>query len=179
MSETSTFASLRARLTTIASVFTLLALALGFVVYSAVCPCERTPGGFLFGERVNELISDWGFANDVPLCQLQIRAGIRPHSINLNCMATPGGEMYLSCSQCETKYWAARVDEDEPAVMRLNGMTYPVILNRVTEPNRMDSAWRARVAKLQSFGGAPPNPRPDPNAQRPGHWWTFHVESRS
>ena len=71
---------------------------IGFLVFSAVCPCERTPGGFLFGESHNDPVSDWSFANQVPLCQLQIYAGIRPHSINLNCMTTPEGEMYLSCS---------------------------------------------------------------------------------
>lgn len=151
----------------------------GFLIFSAVCPCERTPGGFLFGEAADGPVSDWSFANDVPLCQLQIYAGIRPHSINLNCMATPQGELFLSCSVCDTKYWAARVEADEPGVMRLNGITYPIVLNRVQEPARMDQAWLARITKLQSFGGGPNNPRPDPNAQRPDHWWTFHVQSRS
>ncbi len=23
----------------------------GFLIYSAMCPCERTPGGFLFGDQ--------------------------------------------------------------------------------------------------------------------------------
>ena len=56
----------------------------GFILYSSICPCDRTPGGFLFGERVEAPVSDWSFANEVPLCQIQIWAGIRPHSINLN-----------------------------------------------------------------------------------------------
>ena len=158
----------------------LLSVAVvGFMIFSAVCPCERTPGGFLFGEAADGPVSDWSFANEVPLCQLQIYAGIRPHSINLNCMSTPAGELFLSCSVCDTKYWAARVEEDEPGVMRLNGVTYPIILNREQDPTRMDQAWLARITKLQSFGGGPNNPTPDPNAERPDHWWTFHVQSRS
>ena len=151
----------------------------GFLIFSAVCPCERTPGGFLFGEAADGPVNDWSFANDVPLCQLQIYAGIRPHSINLNCMSTPQGELFLSCSVCDTKYWAARVEENEVGVMRLNGVTYPIVLNREQDPARMDPAWMARIAKLQSFAGGPNNPRPDANAPRPDHWWTFHVQSRS
>jgi hypothetical protein len=150
----------------------------GFIIYSATCPCERTPGGFLFGNSHDEPVADWSFANQVPLCQLQIYAGIRPHSINLNCMATPEGEMYLSCSVCDTKYWAAKVEADEVGVMRLDGVTYPVFVNRITDDAQMDRAWSARVAKLQSFGG-PGNPAPDPNAQRPDRWWTFQITTRS
>lgn len=151
----------------------------GFLVYSSVCPCERTPGGFLFGESVDDPVQDWRFANDVPLCQLQIYDGIRPHSINLNCMSTPSGELYLSCSVCTQKYWAGKVEANERAVMRLEGMTYPVTLNRVQEAREMDRAWRARVDKLQVHGGGPYNPIPEPDAVRPDHWWTFRVESRS
>jgi hypothetical protein len=149
----------------------------GFMIYSSICPCERTPGGFLFGERAPAPVTDWNFANAVPLCQLQIYAGIRPHSINLNCMATPEGELFLSCSTCEQKYWASNVGENEVGVMRLNGIVYPVTISRVTDPARLDAAWQARVTKLQTFGGAPVNPTPDPDATRPNHWWSFHVQS--
>lgn len=155
----------------------LVVTAIGFTVYSAVCPCERTPGGFLFGQEAEGPVSDWTFANDVALCQLQIYDGIRPHSINLNCMSTPEGDLYLSCSACTGKYWASKVGLNEPGVMRLDGVVYPIVLNREIDPIKMDSAWNSRIAKLQTFGGAPVNPVPDPNANRPDHWWTFHVES--
>lgn len=150
----------------------------GFLIYSSVCPCDRTPGGFLFGESPENPVADWSFVNNVPLCQLQIYDGIRPHSINLNCMATESGEMFLSCSVCERKYWASKVEDDERAVMRLDGVVYPVTLNRIQDAATMDRAWRARVAKLQTHGGGPFNPTPDPNAQRPDHWWTYHVTWR-
>lgn len=156
----------------------LLTAIAGFLIYSSVCPCDRTPGGFLFGDRAEGPVQDWNFANEVPLCQLQIYAGIRPHSVNLNCMSTPEGELYLSCSVCTRKYWAGKVDTNERGVIRLNGTVYPVVLNRVTDPGEMDRAWRARVEKLQVHGGGPYNPVPEPDASRPEHWWTFHVESR-
>lgn len=156
----------------------LLAAVIGFLIYSAICPCERTPGGFLLGERADEPVNDWSFVNQVPLCQLQVYAGIRPHSVNLNCMSTPQGEMYLSCSVCDSKYWASKVGENETANMKLDGIVYPVRLNRVTDPATLDRAWQARVSKLQIHGG-PGNPAPPPDAQRGDRWWTFRVESRS
>ena len=157
----------------------LLAMVIvGFLIFSSVCPCERTPGGFLFGKTADSPVADWNFVNEVPLCQLQIYAGIRPHSINLNCMSTPEGEMFLSCSVCDTKYWAARVDGDEPGVMRLNGKVYPVKLNRVLDPDILDRAWLARITKLQNLDADSTNLPPDQVAQRPERWWTFQVESR-
>ena len=155
----------------------VILLALGFTLYSAICPCERTPGGFLFGTLSTEPVNDWNFANSEPLCQLQIYAGIRPHSINLNCMSTPQGELFLSCSVCTQKYWAKQVQTNEPARLRLDGVVYPVILNRETDPARMDTAWSSRVIKLQTFGGGAINPTPEATAPRPEHWWTFHVAS--
>jgi len=154
----------------------LVAAAIGFLIYSSICPCERTPGGFLMGDRVGEPVTDWSFVNDIPLCQVQIYAGIRPHSVNLNCMATPAGEMYLSCSVCDQKYWASKVGGDETGVMRLNGTVYPVTVTRVTDSASLDRAWRARVTKLQ-IHGAPGNPAPPPDAQRGDRWWSFRVVS--
>ena len=119
-------------------------------------------------------------ANQEDLCQLQIWAGIRPHSINLNCMVTPDGALFLSCSVCASKYWAARVEDDEPAVLRLGERVYPVTLNRETDPATMDRAFHARVLKLQYTDLATMvTPRPPLDEQRPGHWWTFRVTSRS
>lgn len=145
-----------------------------FIIYSSICPCERTPGGYLFGDVVDEPVSDWSFANQVPLCQVQIWAGIRPHSINLNCMATPEGKLYLSCSYCDTKYWAGKVGVDEPGRLRLNGKIYPVLFNRVMDPGELDQAWAARVTKLQIHAG-PLNPAPAPDAPRAERWWSFNL----
>ena len=154
---------------------------LGFIVFSVVCPCAVTLGGVLFGDVVKEPISDWNntTANQENLCQLQIWAGIRPHSINLNCMATPDGELFLSCSVCDRKYWAARVGRDEEAVLRLGSLLYPVYINREQDPETMDRAFRARVAKLQHTDiDTMVTPRPPLDQERFDHWWTFRVSSR-
>ena len=160
----------------------LLLLSIGFMVFSSICPCATSPGGFLYGERVDAAVADWNLttANQENLCQLQIWAGVRPHSINLNCMATAEGDLFLSCSVCDRKYWAARVGPDEAAFLRLGELVYPVTLNRETDPETMDRAFRARVLKLQHTDlETMVTPRPPPDQERFDGWWTFQVTSRT
>lgn len=154
---------------------TVLLIA-GFILYSSICPCERTPGGFLFGERVQAPVSDWAVANEEPLCQIQIWAGIRPHSINLNCMAVDDGKLYLSCSSCETKYWSNVVGMHDTGKLRLGQKVYPVQFDRVTDSQELDRAWMARESKLQAQTSAS-NSAPSPSVPRPEDWWSFNVTS--
>jgi hypothetical protein len=161
-----------------ALVILVIVAAGGVAVWTATCPCDRTPGFVLLGDVQEKPVTDWGFANDVHLCQIQIYAGWRPHAVNLNCMATPEGELFLSCSTCDRKYWAAQVGANEPARLRLNGAIYPVVLNRVSDPTVLDRAWAARVKKLQVHGEGPVNPAPSPDAKRPDGWWSFQVRSQ-
>jgi hypothetical protein len=163
-----------------AAFFVILAAA-GFLVYSSICPCETTPGGLLLGERVDTPVTNWNTttANQENLCQLQIWDGLRPHSINLNCMATPEGELFLSCSVCDRKYWASKVEANEKAVLRLGNLLYPVTLNREIDTQTMDRAFRARVLKLQHTDiETMVTPRPPLDQQRFDHWWTFRVTYR-
>lgn len=145
------------------------------------CPCGGVPGFVLFGEEHPEPVKDWSFANDVTLCQIQITAGWLPHSVNLNCMATPDGNLFLSCSVGTQKYWCQRVGTDHPARLRLNGTVYPVVLNRVMDATTLDVVWTARVKKLQNpevQAQQPPGSRTPPlDAKRPDTWWSFQVRS--
>jgi len=127
-----------------------------------------------------EPVTDWTFANEVPLCQIQISIAMRPHSVNLNCMGSPDGDLFLSCSFGVGKYWCPRVGADEPARLRLDGTVYRVVLNRVTDTATLDKAWSARIRKLQrpEVQAVQPGGRgPPPDAQRPDSWWTFQVRS--
>ena len=149
----------------------------GFLFWFVACPCDRVPGGILLGAEAEAHVGDWSFANDVTLCQIQIRAGFLPHSINLNCMSTSAGDLYLSCSQCSTKRWSNAVLENGTARLRLDDTVYPVTLTRVLDPGELDRAWGARVTKLNTLT-APANPAPSPGTPRPDHWWSFRVVSR-
>jgi hypothetical protein len=156
-------------ITTLLLVLAALVVA-GFLTWFLYCPCERTSGGYLLGEEASEPVSDWSFANDmatVPLCQIQVDAGLLPHSINLNCMAD-GGELFLSCASCDGKRWSTAVLANPEARLRAGGIVYPVTVTRVTDPATLDRAWIARAAKR----GQPTDvPRQD-------GWWSFRVTSR-
>ena len=146
-----------------------------FLGWSMTCPCDRSPGGYLFGDVAEEEVADWSFANDVPLCQIQV--GQLPYSINLNCMATSTGELYLSCGRCESKRWAGVVLDNGNVRLRLEGTVYPVTAARVQDAAELDRVWVARVAKLQVHGG-PLNPAVPVGTPRPDSWWSFRLASR-
>lgn len=152
-------------------------LSTAFVVWSATCPCERSPGGYLFGAGPDEQISDWSFANDVPLCQIQVGAGLMPYSINLNCMSTSSGELYLSCSRCDAKRWAGIVVDDGTIRLRLEETVYRVTATRIMDSEELDRAWGARLDKLQVHS-TDLNPAAPLGTPRPDHWWSFRLESR-
>ncbi|MEM8768599.1 MAG: hypothetical protein AAGE43_14215 [Pseudomonadota bacterium] len=158
-----------AALTTILLLISGIAIG-AFLIWFFYCPCERTSGGYLLGTSPAEPVADWSFANDretVPLCQIQVDAGALPHSINLNCMASDG-ELFLSCSNCDGKRWSSAVLKNSEARLRADGVVYPVIVTRVTDPAVLDRIWIARAAKLD---------RPTDTPRQDG-WWSFQVVSR-
>ena len=161
-----------------AAAVVLVLLVGGFLAWSATCPCDYTPGGWLFGDEREEPVSDWTFANQVTLCQIQVRAGVLPHAINLNCFATRAGDLYLSCSNCDGKRWSGIAVNDGWARLRLDGAVYPVMLTRVLDPGELDRVWSARLDKLHSLA-APANPPAPLGSPRPDGWWSFRVVSRS
>jgi hypothetical protein len=178
MTETSLSAKTTRTRTVLFGVAVLMIVVAGGIgIWTTTCPCNRTPGFMLLGDVQSAPVTDWRFVNDVPLCQIQMYAGIMPHAVNLNCMATPDGHLYLSCSACETKFWGRNVEENEHGRLRLNGRVYPVVFSRVTDPAELDKAWAARVKKLQVYGEAPYNPTPPPDAKRPKNWSTFRLRS--
>lgn len=156
------------------AVLAVLAVGAG-AVWFYTCPCERIPGGYLSGTEADEAVSDWRFANQVALCQIETRAGLLPHSINLNCMAGSSGELFLSCSQCDGKRWSSAALENPAARIRLDGTVYPVTLSRLTSDQDLQRAWRARAEKLAGMRGTALETIPE----RPDHWWSFQVSSRS
>ncbi|MEQ9021449.1 MAG: hypothetical protein RLN82_01665 [Pseudomonadales bacterium] len=151
-------------------------LALGAAsVWFFTCPCERMPGAYLSGDRVEQPIADWTFANQVQLCQIQTSSGFIPHAINLNCMADSNGKLFLSCSQCEGKRWSTAALENPAGYIRLEGQVYPITLRRLVSSSELDNAWRSRAQKLSRLSGATLGEIPN----RPDHWWSFQVSSRS
>src|SRR5688572_3819404 len=118
-----------------------LVLVVGLVFagrWFLTCPCETMPGAVLWGDVVEEPVNDWSFANEVELCQIQVQGAVFPQALNLNCMATPEGQLYLSCSNCGSKRWSSLAMNNENGRIRLNGLVYPVTIRRVTDPAEAD-----------------------------------------
>ena len=155
----------------------IILVAGGVGVWTTTCPCNQTPGLMLLGDVQTTPVTDWQFVNDIPLCQIQVYAGIMPHAVNLTCMATPDGQLYLSCGGCENKFWGRSVQDNEHGRFRVNGRVYPVMFSRVTDQAELDRAWEARVKKLQVYGEEPYNPTPPPDAKRPQAWGSFRLRS--
>lgn len=137
--------------------------------WAVACPCDRTPGLYLRGAEAQNRVSDWSFANQVPLCQVQVDTGLLPHALNLNCWADSNGDLYLSCAGCEGKRWSTAAVANSEARLRLAETVYPVNLTRIVDEAQLDRAWASRAVKLG--GGASNDPRP-------GGWWSFRVVSR-
>lgn len=168
----------------LAAALVLVLIVVGGVVWTTRCPCGTFPGFVLLGDMQAQPVTDWSFANDVALCQIQISTTWGPHAVNLNCMATPDGQLYLSCSNGASKFWCRQVGASSPGRLRRNGLIYPVLLTRVTDKATLDAAWTARIKKLQNpvvravqpggDTGTPPVDTP-----RPDNWWSFNVRSRT
>ena len=140
-------------------------MILGALVFTSACPCGPMPGAWLFGNAVTEPIDDWSFANEVPLCQVQV-TNWRPHSVNLNCMSADG-ELYISCSNCAAKSWSNTAVETKTGRIRMGDDVYSVRLRRLTDNAQLDIAWQARLAKIKR----------DKSMPRPDHWWSFQLTS--
>jgi hypothetical protein len=146
----------------------IIVIVVGVSYWALACPCDRTPGLYLRGAEARERVTDWSFANQVPLCQIQVDAGLLPHALNLNCWATSTGDLYLSCASCEGKRWSTAALANSQARLRLDRTVYPVTITRVLDERELDGAWDSRAAKVGNQG----------SASRPAGWWSFRVVSR-
>ena len=147
----------------------LVAIVVGGSAYWAIaCPCDRLPGLYLRGREASEAVTDWSFANQVPLCQIQVDTGLLPHALNLNCWAGSAGDLYLGCANCDGKRWSHVAVANNQARLRLGTTVYPVTLTRIVDAGELDHAWESRYVK--TAGAA--------RTARPAGWWSFRVVSR-
>lgn len=140
----------------------------GIAYWVRACPCDRTPGVYLWGTEVAEPVSDWSMANQVPLCQVQVSTALLPQALNLNCWADDKGVLYLSCGGCAEKRWSNAAVANNQGRLRVGSNVYPVTLTRVMDATELDAAWKARAVKVGGGG----------DATRPADWWSFRVASR-
>jgi len=131
------------------------------------CPCGQTPGVYLRGIQATEKVTDWSFANQVPLCQVQVDTGLLPHALNLNCWSDSDGTLHLSCGNCDGKRWSTAAAAHPDARVRVGQTVYPVTLTRVVGEEPLNRAWASRAVKL-----------PGSDEPRSAGWGVFRVASR-
>lgn len=144
-------------LRSIAAVVVLFSLGLG--------PCGPIPGGRLSGHEA-AAPANWSVANEVPRCVVEVRPEA-PRSVTVNCMAWQG-RLFVSCSTCKRKAWAAQAIENPRGRIRIGDAIHRVSLRRVDDPVLLDAVWLARAEKI-AFEAA---------GDRPPDWWTFEVIAR-
>lgn len=141
--------------------------AIGALVFGlGMGPCGPIPGGALPATTSKHQVADWSFANRSPHCVLEVGQE-RPRSVTLNCVAHEGS-LFVSCSACAGKRWAAVALEDPRGRVKIADRISPVTITRVVDPERLDAVWRARARKLG---------QDESTARKPG-WWTFELRSR-
>lgn len=131
------------------------------------CPCDQTPGLYLRGTEASEKVTNWAFANEVPLCQVEVDTGLLTHALNLNCWSDTSGDLYLSCGNCEGKRWSTAAVNNPAARVRVGQTVYPVTLTRIVGDDALNKVWQTRGVKL-----------PNANDPHPAGWGVFRVASR-
>ena len=72
MTDTSTTRTTTRSTTLLIGLTAVIVVLVGGVgVWTVTCPCNQTPGFILLGDVQTAPVTDWGFVNDIPLCQIQ------------------------------------------------------------------------------------------------------------
>jgi hypothetical protein len=104
-------------------------------------PLGPLPGGRLKGPETTEPVSDWSFAQDVMLVQLETRP-TDPWSVTLGCIDHEGA-LYVGSNDPSDR-WVQHVVADPRVRLRVDGTIHPRIAVKVTEP----SEWMIAGRKL-------------------------------
>lgn len=123
----------------------LLAIVTIAVAAALVSPMSPIPGGALTGEVVEEPVNDWSFATDEPFGYLETQVP-EPRTITVTCIVA-NGQLYVGCSSCSGRRWSQQLIAEPNVRYRVLGKIYNVTATRVTAPDEIDQAWRARAAK--------------------------------
>ncbi len=96
-------------------------------------PQERRPGLNLVGELAADQGTDWGFLEGRNKIYVQMRTwyGL-PHSITTTSWVV-GGELYVPCGRCSTKYWPNHVAADNRVRLKVGDQIYARRAVRITQ----------------------------------------------
>ncbi len=116
-------------------------------------PISMIPGGELTaGELVTEPVTDWSFAENEELVELQLSGDSTSRTTWILVL---DGSAYIpaSLSFPPGKTWHKRADKNGSAVVRIRGRRYPIDMNRISD-SEIEADLKGIV--VQKYGAATP-----------------------
>jgi len=137
---------------------------------TACRPRDERPGLWLRGESATSQPNDWHFAHDVEEIFIETRPwyGI-PQSNTIWC-AEIGGTLYVGSYGDHKKAWEKNIARNPEARLEIEGKTYEVRLQPVTDPDlvhALDTAYAEKYDMADVFGDDLPK------------WWYYRVMPRA
>lgn len=159
-------------------IVSLLAIAASVLLVIALAarmsdgPLGPFPGGPLKkGPIAMRPVSDWTFAADVPLMQLQL---LKPPRSRTTYLLVHDGKLYVPAGFLDVpiwKQWPEQAVADGRSILRIEGKRYGTRAVRVTDPDLY--AALARIAgEKYGFGGG------DGSGLDPETTWFFELQTR-
>jgi hypothetical protein len=150
----------------------IVALAVvGFAVRGCDGPLGPFPGGPLeAGRWVDEPVADWSFAAQRGEVELQL---LDPPRSRTTWLVVHEGDLYIPCGYPNLRWlkqWPHEALRDGRARLRLDGRLYPVMLERVGDPQTFAAVSRLVAEKY----GVGVGEEPDPETM-----WVFRLDPRS
>ena len=145
-------------LQTLAVVLMCLVLLLVVLRITGFGPHSRTPGLWLKGNVVTTPVTDWSFAANIPVIQIETRTWyLLPHSVNVNCLAYNGQLYMVSVYPAGTAHtWNDNVIRDPYVRIKIGDQIYDRSLSLVTDPAEQEAVLQARHSKYPQLK-VPPN----------------------
>ncbi len=141
------------------------------VVSASACqPQDVTPGLWLSGEVVDQVVDDWTFTDDVEEIFIQTKTWyLLPHSTTIWC-AEMNGELYIGSYAEGKKRWENNIERNPDARLRIAGKLYNVTVTPVTIPQattEIDAKYTSKYDMEEVFGMDLPT------------WWYYRVSQRN
>jgi hypothetical protein len=146
----------------------IVAAVLGTLYARRTNPIQFISGRQLTGEVVNEPVSDWSFAADVPTVAIETRPAA-PYSVTTWCFVHEG-HLYIPASTGSKKTWTQFASADPRVRVKIGDKIYPGMATRVTDPALREPIREIVLAKY-------PEAARMSSGSEPGDVWLFRIDS--
>ena len=151
------------------AIVVIVAAVLGTLYARRTNPIQNIPGRQLTGEVVNEPVSDWSFAADVPTVAIETRPGA-PYSVTTWSFVHEG-HLYIPASRGSQKTWTQFASADPRVRVKIGEKIYPGIATRVRDESLREPLREVVRAKYKLPAQMPASMGSASDA------WLFRIDS--